>query len=299
VLPVAFVDAHHHFQDLERHYYPWLCDKEAPPKLEGDLTPIRCNYLVEDYLRDLDFIHLVKSVHVQNGWDARDPVGETRWLQELADREGFPHAIVAYADLAAPGVEALLEAHAAYPNVRGIRQVLNWHQDPILRVAQRADLMDDLKWRRGFALLQRYRLSFDLQIYWTQMDDAYRLARDFPDTLILLNHFGMPVDRSAEGVSQWARALARLAEAPNVIVKLSGLGLGHPGWTASDTVPLLSRAIELFGIERSMFGTNLPVDRLFAPAETAMRAHEIAARNLTEAERNALFRRNAERAYRI
>ena len=299
IAPFSFVDAHQHFQDIETHYYPWLCDDDAPAKLEGDLTAIRRNYLLADYFSDMKSIRLVKSVHVQNGWDPRDPVGETRWLQGLAKQNGFPHAIVGFADLAAPGVEAILEAHCAFPNMRGIRQILNWHQDPVFRVAARADLMDDADWRRGFGLLSRYGLSFDLQIYWSQMAAAYRLAKAYPNTLILLEHFGMPVDRSPEGISSWAAALTQLAQASNVMVKISGLGLGHPNWTVQDTTPLLRRVIDIFGMDRTMFGTNLPVDRLFSKAERILHAYDVALKNFSATERMTLFRLNAEKAYRI
>lgn len=296
---IALVDAHQHFQDIEKHYYPWLCDVGRPAQLEGDLTPIRRNYLPVDYLDDLKPVRLVKSIHVQNGWDPLDSVGETRWLQGLADQDGFPHAIVAFANLAAPDVAAILEAHCAFPNVRGIRQILNWHHDPSLRIAPQADLMDDSSWRRGFGLLSRYGLSFDLQIYWPQMSAAWRLAKSYPDTLMILNHFGMPIDRSPEGVSSWAAALAQLAQAPNVMIKISGLGLGHPNWTVQDTAPLLQRAIDIFGVDRAMFGTNLPVDRLFSKAEQIFSAYDAALKNFTSEEREALLQLNAESAYRI
>ena len=296
---IPFVDAHQHFQDIEKHYYPWLCDVDRPAQLEGDLSPIRRNYLPADYLLDMKPVQLVKSVHIQNGWDPHDPVGETRWLQGLADAHGFPHAIVAFADLAAPDAEATIQAHCAFPNMRGIRQILNWHREPTYRVAPRADMMDDADWRRGFGLLSRYGLSFDLQIYWPQMESAYRLAKSYPDTLIILNHFGMPIDRSPEGISSWAVALAQLAQAPNVRIKISGLGLGHPHWTAQDTVPLVQRAIDTFGADRVMFGTNLPVDRLFSTAEAILDAYDIAVTNFSPAERESLFQLNAEMAYRI
>lgn len=294
-----FVDSHQHFQDIEKHYYPWLCDVGRPAQLEGDLTPIRRNYLPADYLDDLKPVRLVKSVHVQNGWDPLDSVGETCWLQGLADQDGFPHAIVAFANLAAPDVAAILEAHRAFPNVRGIRQILNWHHDPSLRIAPQADLMDDSSWRHGFGLLSQYGLSFDLQIYWPQMSVAWRLAKSYPDTLIILNHFGMPIDRSPEGISSWAAALAQLAQAPNVMVKISGLGLGHPNWTVQDTAPLLQRAIDIFGVDRAMFGTNLPVDRLFSKTEQIFSAYDAALKNFTSEEREALLQLNAESAYRI
>jgi predicted TIM-barrel fold metal-dependent hydrolase len=294
-----FVDAHQHFQDIENHYYPWLCDAERPAQLEGDLSHIRRNYLPADYLADMASVRLIKSVHVQNGWDPHDPVGETRWLQGLADAHGFPHAIVAYVDLAGASAEAHLEAHCAFPNTRGIRQILNWHEDPKLRVAAQADLMDDAGWRRGFKLLQRYRLSFDLQVYWPQMAAAYRLAKDFPDTAINLNHFGMPIDRSPDGIAAWAAALTQLAQAPNVMIKLSGLGLGRPNWTLEDTVPLLQRAIGIFGVDRAMFGSNLPVDGLFSSAEKIFLAFDATLKTFSPAEQKGLAQVNAERTYRI
>ncbi len=296
---LPLVDAHQHFQDVGRHYYPWLCDWDGRPRLEGDIGPIRRNYLPADYAQDTAGFDVGKTVHVQNGWDPADPVGETRCLQQLSMETGWPTAIVAFADLAAPGVEGMLEAHADAPALRGVRQILNWHADPALRVAVRPDLMEDAAWRRGFALLRRHGLSFDLQIYWPQMDMALALARAYPDTTLVLNHFGMPIDRSAAGVAAWAGAMARLAEAPNVVAKLSGLGLGHPAWTFADTGPLLGRVIEFFGPDRVMVGTNLPVDRLFAPGRSILGAISALTAGLSQAEKRVVLSGTAERVYRI
>ena len=296
---LGIVDAHQHFQDLGRHRYPWLCDPDASHKLEGDLAPIRRDYLPEDYRRDVVGFGVRKTVHVQNGWDPADPLGETLWLQGLADAGRGPDAVVAYADLAHPAVGALLEAHAAAPAVRGIRQILNWHADPVLRVASRPDLMAAEDWRGGFALLGSHRLAFDLQIYWPQMDMALALARRFPATTLVLDHFGMPVDRSPDGVEAWSAALVRLAQAPNVVVKLSGFGLGHPRWTPADTVPLLARALDTFGPTRTMVGTNLPVDLLFARPDAIFEAIRAVTAGLSEPERRWVLGGTAERVYRI
>ncbi len=292
------VDAHQHFQDLSNPY-PWLRDLDRPPQLEGDLAPLRRNYLPADYARDTAGHPIRKVVHVQNGWDPADPLGETVWLQHLAAREGRPDAIVAFADLADPTVERRLEAHAAHVRVRGIRQILNWHADPRLRVACRPDLMQQAAWRRGFALLERYAFSFDLQIYWPQMDMALSLARDHPATNLVLDHFGMPVDRSADGLARWEAAMRRLSVAANVSVKLSGLGLGHPHWRLADTVPLLRRTIDIFGPDRVMVGSNLPVDRLFAPGDTILHAIGAAVCGCSQFEAAGILHANAERIYRI
>lgn len=298
-IETAFVDTHHHFQDYGGGHYPWLADRSGPEKLEGDLEPIRRDYGPADHAADLADYRVVGRVHIENGWTPSDPVGETRWLESLAARSGAPDVIVARADLAAPDVERVLAAQAAFPRVHGIRQILNWHDEPRLRVASRPDQTDDPAWRRGFALLTKYRLSFDLQIYWPQMRDARRLAFDFPETTIVLDHFGMPIDRRAEGIAEWAAAMTALAAAPNVAVKLSGFGLGHPHWTLDDTVPLLRRTIDIFGPDRVTVGSNLPVDRLFASGRRIGAAMLAAVADLTPDERRRVLIGNAERLYRF
>lgn len=292
------VDSHQHFQDVEHSSYPWL-DPGRPPPLEGDLTPIRRNYLPADYRKEMSGLPIAKTVHVQNGRNPGDPVDETRWLSGLAESQGLPTAIVAYADLASPNVEAILAAHSAYPRVRGIRQILNWHENPNLQTASRPDLMEQDSWRRGFACLARFGLSFDLQIYWPQMRMALDLARDFPATPIVLEHYGMPIDRSVAGLESWSIAIRELARAENVSVKLSGLGLGHPDWSLADTVPLLQQVIKIFGPDRVMFGSNLPVNLLFADARKLIAAFDASLKGLAPDDRAKIRHLNAERIYRI
>jgi predicted TIM-barrel fold metal-dependent hydrolase len=294
----AIVDTHQHFQSLSGAAYPWL-DPDRLEPLEGDLSSIRRDYLPPDYRQDMAGLGIVKTVHVQNGRNLHDPVDETRWLSELARREEMPDAIVAYADLASPNVESILEAHATFPRVRGIRQILNWHDEPRLRSAPSRDLMEDLRWRAAFARLAPLGLSFDLQLYWPQMDMAFALALAFPETVIVLEHFGMVADRSVEGLAGWRGAMKRLAQAPNVNVKLCGFGLGDPSWTVETVLPLLHHTLDVFGPQRTMVGTNIPVDLLFAPPGQIVAAIHAAVTDLSEGQRVAVLRTNAERIYRI
>ncbi|TPL71439.1 amidohydrolase family protein [Mesorhizobium sp. B2-3-15] len=294
----AIVDTHQHFQSLSDAAYPWL-DPDRPEPLEGDLSPIRRDYLPADYRRDMAGLGIVKTVHVQNGRNPHDQLDETRWLSALARQEGMPDAIVAYADLAAPDAERLLEAHAGFPRLRGIRQILNWHDEPRLRSAPGPDLMESPQWRRGFARLAPLGLSFDLQLYWPQMDSALALAKAFPNTAIVLEHFGMVADRSEEGLTAWRAAISRLAQAPNVSVKLCGFGLGAPAWTIEDTFPLLHHVLDTFGTGRTMVGTNMPVDLLFAPPAKIVSTICGVVKGMSESERVAVLCSNAERFYRI
>jgi predicted TIM-barrel fold metal-dependent hydrolase len=289
------IDPHHHLWDPPRTRHRWLLDAGAG-SFAGDLSQLQKPYLVEDYLADLGGRGLERSVHVQAEWDHEDdPVAETRWLQSLADEHGFPHGIVAYADLSRPDAGEVLAEHARHANVRGIRQIVNWHADPSKTYVDRPDLLTDPDWRRGYAELVRNGLSFDLQCYPPQLADAADLARAFPDTQVVLDHTGMPID----GHEQWAPGMAALARCENVSVKLSGLVMIDHVWTVDSLRPYVREAIELFGPGRCMFASNFPVDKLHAGADALYDAYEAIVADLSPAERRALFHDNAARIYRV
>jgi len=130
------------------------------------------------FLKDAQNQNVVKSVHVQVCSKREDALAETRWLQSIADdprSRGFPHAIVAWADLSDSKVEDVLKAQRAFSNVRGIRQIASRNSDPVLNQA-RIDYLNDAGWLRNFSRLADYGLSFDLQISTPQLWDAARLA---------------------------------------------------------------------------------------------------------------------------
>jgi predicted TIM-barrel fold metal-dependent hydrolase len=298
---MQIIDPHHHLWDLERHDYPWL--RPQTPHPAGDLTPICRSYRLDDFLADAAGIELVKSVHLQAEIDRSDPVAETAWLQAVADApgsRGFPHGIVAFADLADPKVKATLERHCGYANMRGIRYLLNYEAgEPLYCAAERGDWLHDPQWRKGYALLARYGLSFDLQIFWQQMEDALDLARTFPDTQIILNHTGMPRKSDRAYVEAWRNGMRALAAAPNVAMKISGLGMFHHDWTAELIRPWVLDAIEMFGTDRSMFASNFPVDRLHANYHTVWQAFDRITADFAPAERRKVFYDNAARFYRL
>jgi predicted TIM-barrel fold metal-dependent hydrolase len=240
---------------------------------------------------------VVKSVHVQCGWSEPDPVGETQWLQSIADVHGFPHGIVAYADLAHSDVESVLSRHRLFQNVRGIRQILNWHRDPRKTYLARPDLMRDPAWLRGFELLKRYGLSFDLQIYPSQMADAADLASRHPDQQIILNHTGMPVDRDAQGVQLWREGMRLLSACENVSVKISGPAIGDQSWTIASIRPFILETIEMFGTDRVMLASNFPVDKLHRSFTEMYGAFETVLAPFSPQERHTMFYANAERVY--
>jgi predicted TIM-barrel fold metal-dependent hydrolase len=297
------IDPHHHLWGLgdQRVRHPWLVDPVDHPM--GDYAAIRRDYLAADFLEDAKNQSLVKSVHVEAGAHPDDVVAETAWLQEIADHpasRGFPHGIVAHADLAASDVETVLARHCEHANMRGVRYILNFDpDDPRHCVAPSGDMMDDSAWRGGYALLEKYGLSFDLQLLWPQMADALRLLTDFPDVPVILDHAGMPVRRDTDYLGSWRRAMANLAVAPNLAVKISGLGMFERDWTADSIRPQVLSVIETFGVERCMFASNFPVDRLMGSYDVLWDAFKTIVADFTADERDQLFHGTAERCYRL
>ena len=293
------VDPHIHLWDLKTHHYPWLAN---PGKsFVGDASELKHDYLIADLLRDAGPVEVLKLVHVDANHDPADPVEETRWLQHVADNEGhgLPNAIVAGADLSADNVQEVLEGHAVFANTRGIRQILNVHANPLYDYVGR-HYMREPQWRKNFALLKRYSMSFDLQLYPSQMKEAAELAQEHPDTQFIVNHAGMFVDRSSvEGFRAWRDGLRALAACPNAAVKISGLAMFDHQWSIESFRPYVLETIDTFGCERAMFASNFPVDRLFATYEGLWTAYASIVEDLSDTEKDALFKSNAERIYRI
>jgi predicted TIM-barrel fold metal-dependent hydrolase len=298
-LDFPLVDAHVHLWDLQGPIrYPWLIPPFSDGGVAGNVGAIATTYLLDDYLADAQGFNIGKMVHVDAGAEPADALAETQWLQALGDSRGLPSAIVAYAPLNHPDAAALLEAHAAHSRVRGIRQILNWHADPNLTYAA-ADLLEDPAFEAGYALLGHYGLRFDSQIYPGQMPAAAALAGRHPETAMILNHCGMPVDASAEGMAQWREGMQTLARRPKVAVKISGLSLVRHDWTVESLRPLVLETIDIFGVDRCMFASDFPADKLFGTFSDFLGAYDHITGDFSDDERRKLFASNAERIYGV
>ena len=296
---MKIIDAHQHFWDLEQNYLPWLRD-EPPIKFRyGDYTALQRNYLPGDYRTDSTGFEIAGTVFVETEWDPQDPIGEVRWVEALQRREGLPSVMVAQAWLDRADVETVLDAHGKSPIVRGIR-----HKPRAAASADRAERgapgsMDDPAFRRGFAMLRPNRLSYDLQTPWWHLPAARDLADAFDETQIILNHTGLPSDRSHEGLMGWRAAMTILAGAQNVALKISGLGQAGRPWSAADNRGVVFDAIDIFGPDRVMFASNFPVDSLVGSFGTIFSGFLEITSGFSAAERDAMFRGNATRIYRI
>lgn len=294
---LEIVDAHHHLWDLQVGY-PWLSDGSGSlSAIHGDDSSLRYNYGPPEFLSESKTYRVSGSVAIEAA--AADPLAEARYLQRCAEEAQVPDVFVAGGRLEEPGWPAVLQAYSELDRIRGVRQILCWHPDPGFSYIADSDLVKRDSWRRGFRQLAQYELSFDLQIYPWQSREAAALAADHPSTVIILNHAGMLIDRTSRGQARWREAMAELAEQPNVCAKISGLTMLDHGWTPDSIREVVLQMIGFFGIERIMFASNFPVDRLHGGYDQIYEAFDRITATFTNEERECLFSANASRIYRF
>ena len=299
---IPIVDAHHHLWDLNNEHtkYSWLMVTEGEAFF-GDYAAIRKSYLLEDYIKDAQNQNLIKSVHVQAEHDDDKPINETAWLQSLADNHSskLPNAIVAFADFSKNNIVEILDGHQEYKNTRGIRQILSFNKEEPKYSHASEDFMKNTTWVENFKNIRNRNLSFDIQIYKHQMQDAADLANKYDDVLFILNHTGEPCYQTEEYIQSWEENMKKLAKCENVAAKISGLGMFDPQWTIDSTRIFVEKTIQIFGIDRCMFASNFPVDKIFNTFDNYWESFKEITKNYSENDKKLLFSSNAEKFYRI
>ena len=293
------VDAHHHLWNLHKIHYPWLMERGVV-RFFGDPTPIQHDYLVGDFLDDIGALPVTSSVHVQVGADSSDSIAETRWLQSEAQRAplGIPNAIVAFCDLAHEDADKILDAQAELANLRGIRQIVGRSPAEDARSGS-GTLLDNPIWIENLARLPSRRLSFDLQLVPVQLAAVSKVLARIPELRVALCHCGSPHDQSDAGLAFWRKELARLAELPNIYCKLSGFCMFEQNWDAERVRKTALTVIDIFGVDRCMFGSNFPVEKLYVSYQTLYSSYLDIAAEFSESEQQDLLANTACRFYRI
>ncbi len=289
-----FIDAHHHLWDLEACHYPWLM-ASGEPRFFGDPTPIQRNYLVADFLGESPRYVPDRSVHIQVGVAAGDELRESRWLDA---QKPCPSVFVASCDLSATDVRATLDQHSALSGFRGVRQILGRHPEEDRKHGSDA-LLESPGFLAGLGELSAMGASFDLQMIPPQMERVIALLKQLPELPVALCHCGSPWDQSPSGLASWRSGLEALAELPRVYCKVSGLGMFNPDWRPQELRPLIMTAIDTFGPERVMFGSNFPVDKLYNSYEALWDTYDAACSGFSATERQQLFYQSAADFYRI
>ena len=274
------IDAHQHFWRYAAREYGWI---------DSRMGRIARDFMPADLAPELDALGLDGCIAVQ----ARASAAESDFLLALAREHAFVKGVVGWVDLCSPAVERELERLAAEPRFRGVRHPVQ--DEPDERFLLRPDFL------RGMRALARFELVYELLVHPRHLEVVRRFAAQFPGQALVLDHLAKPAIARGER-DPWERQIRALAELPHVSCKLSGLvtEARWNAWRAADFRFYLDVALDAFGEERLLFGSDWPV--CLVAAHDYEQVFELVAdwsAQLTPAARSKLFGGNAARIYHL
>ncbi|MAW34054.1 MAG: amidohydrolase [Proteobacteria bacterium] len=276
------IDSHQHFWVLGMEGYDqsFLSDKKR--------AKIRQSYLPQDLEAATSTTPVNRSIFVQT----QHHVAENDWALALADRHDFIAGVVGWVDLASTSCEDQILTYKDYPKFVGVRHVT--HDEPDKDFILRDDVL------KGLALLEKHQLPFDLLFFQHHLHHAVTLAKAFPKLRLVIDHLSNP--SIAEGLfGLWEKNFRAAAEFPNIFCKLSGMitQASWKTWTASDLQPYVDIAIEAFGPNRLMFGSDWPVCLLAGTYPEVYNSLNQILTRLDESERMQILGITAQRFYQL
>lgn len=277
------VDSHVHLYDVDRLSYGWL---KSVPKVNR-------TYGLEDFDRARGLVQVEKLVFAEVAVDPGLHLDEAAMIQGLADADPRLAGIVAHAPMEkGRAVQADLDALAQMPAVRGIRRLIETERDPSFTV--------EPAFLEAVRLLPSYGFTFDICVKHTAMVYAIKLARRCPEVSFVLDHIGKPDIKHGLREPWWSQ-IAELASLPNVVCKISGVvtEADHQAWTPEQVKPYVARAVECFGFNRILYGSDWTVSELTHPYPAWVDILDEVVAEASEQELRALYRDNAIRTYRL
>ena len=273
------IDAHQHFWDLNRFPYPWM-----PPAP----SPLRRNFLPEDLQPILERNSFDGSVVVQ----ATTSPGEAPWLLQLAETHRMVLGVVAWENLTDPQLGNTLDKLQPHPKFKGIRHPV--HDEPDDRWLLRPDVL------RGLKELERREIPYDLLLRPRHLPVAIELIDHVPSLKMVVDHIAKPLIAKGQ-MEGWAQNMERIAKAPQIHVKLSGMitEAQPKTWTADHLRPYVQHVWKLFGPDRCMFGSDWPVCLLAGIWKEVLAGLTQALGPIPQAERNKVMRETAGRVYAL
>jgi len=273
------IDAHQHFWMYNGREYGWINDSMAA---------LRRDFLPADLKPELERSGFQGCVAVQ----ARQTLGETRWLLELAEQAPFILGVVGWVDLRSPRLRFELESLADNSKLVGVRHIVQ--SEPDERFLLQPDFL------RSIAMLEEFDLAYDILIYAKHLPGAAEFVARFPRQRFVLDHLAKPPIKSG-AIDVWTHGIRELAAFPNVYCKVSGLvtEADWQAWKPEDFRPYLDAAFECFGPSRLMIGSDWPVCTVTAPYSRVMNLVKDYVGNYAAKERDAVLGENAATFWRL
>jgi len=273
------IDSHQHFWQVGRFDYPWM---------SSDVTVLYRDYLPDQLEPVLKENGVSSTVLVQ----ASNSVAESRWLLELADVHPFIAGVVGWVDLASPEVDRQLDELSAHPKFKGVRHLVESEPDDDWLV--RPDVLN------GLGRLAAFGVTYDLLVHTRHLKHVAKIAEACPGVSLVIDHMAKPPIAKRD-FGSWFRELKPVAANTNIYCKLSGLvtEAQWDSWASDDLRPYVEAALELFGPERLMFGSDHPVCLLAASYARVLDSFQELLRELPDDARQQIFSNNAIEFYRL
>jgi len=276
-MPIPIIDTHLHLVYRDRFSYPWL----------GDVPPLDRDFTLETYLPQAEAAGIAQAIHMEVDVAEADQMRETEFV---TSRGGKVIAAIASCRPESRDFPVQLERLAANPKVKGLRRILHTSPDTL---SQAPIFTENLK------RLAAAKLSFDLCVLARQLPLALRIARACPEVQFILDHCGVPGVKD-RALDPWRADIKALAAEPNVACKVSGVvAYADANWTVDDLRPFVTHAIESFGWDRVVWGSDWPVCTLTADLRRWVDATRAIIAGESEANQAKLLNGNARRIYRL
>jgi len=235
----------------DTHHHLWVYNKVDYGWMDQRMEALRRDHLPDELYASMQNSGVRQTIVVQ----ARQSLVETKWLLGMSDLYPWITGVVGWVDLRSDELLTQLDYFAKHPTFKGVRHVI--HDEPDDQFMARADF------RRGIAALQAYDLTYDLLIFPKHLKLAAELCAEFPEQRFIIDHLAKPLVKEAI-LDPWYTDLKAFRSLKNVACKLSGMVTeAHWGsWRKEQFIPYLNAAIEIFGTDRLMVGSDWPVCRL-------------------------------------
>ena len=273
------IDSHQHFWQVGRFDYPWM---------SSDLGVLYRDYLPNDLAPIIQKNGVNKTVVIQ----ASNSVEESKWLLDVARENSFIAGVVGWVDLMSPGINAQLDELCVDPKFKGVRHLVESEPDDdwLVRPAVLA----------GLKQLSARGLSYDLLVHTRHLKHVPRVVETCHNLALVIDHLAKPPIARNE-IGEWSQALKPLARYANINCKLSGLvtEATWSSWQSDELRPFVDIALESFGADRMMFGSDYPVCLLAASYDRVLDSFQEILKSLSDADRDKIFSLNAEKFYRL
>lgn len=297
---LKIIDSHIHFYDHKANKHTFLDTfDDNYAAFVGDYSAMPRKYLPENYFEDSR--HYQVEGIIWHEFLSTDSIKEAKWAQDLANHSKYPQSMVTLVDFLDPTLEQKMEIYSTLPNVTAVREHMVWDDNnPKKRFAQRPHLLRDTHWLKGLSILNRYQFKCGLEVFATQLSDLSKVIKFYPNIGFTIALMGWPLDLSQNGYQEWKQELKKISRHDNVCVDISALEcIFGMNWTLEQVKPWILTTIEIFGSDRCMFGSHMPIAKLSRSFDELYAAYENIVADFSSNEKENLFYKVAAEWFRL